>query len=251
MSLFAVLGGGRRVHLLERRPAETIGAAEAVGIDILALPPAAPEGLEQRRGVAVAGGLGPHPADNRVLVGLLRGQQVQVAHRAQAVLGLGQVQALARGGLGQHLLLQGLGVGLQGTQGIGYVLEGGDHRAAIARCGLVIGGHRGALAMLQGAGVEQRLGDGAGQAPDPGAGGKQFGARQRRGAQGTGNAELRQLVGDGHADIGAGLMQLGLGGTHVGPLLDDGRRQAQGQFLGQVQGGQLEVFATVLAGEAT
>jgi hypothetical protein len=38
--------------------------------------------------------------------------------------------------------------------------------------------------------------------------------------------ELRQPGRDGDADLGAGLVQLRLGGTHVGALLDQLRRQA-------------------------
>ena len=57
--------------------------------------------------------------------------------------------------------------------------------------------------------------------------------RRRRRAGGAivpGESELRQHGGDGDADLRARLVQLRLGGAHVGALLDELRGQAERQI---------------------
>ena len=137
--------------------------------DIGAVPPAAAERLEQGGGVGEAVGLGLHERDARGLLGLLGIEQRDEADGAELQLALGDGEALRRGVLGGDGGFQGIGVGLQRAQRIGDVLEGGDDGAAILRRRLVEGGARRALAVQQGAAVEDRLRQAAGDAPEVGA----------------------------------------------------------------------------------
>ena len=95
-----------------------------------------------------------------------------------------------------------------------------------------------------------RLGAAGGEAPDDGGGREQRRRRQRGAAIVAGQVELRQPVGDGDADLGAGLMQLRLRGADVGALLRQPRRQADRQAGGQVQGGERQGGAAVLVRKA-
>ena len=60
---------------------------------------------------------------------------------------------------------------------------------------------------------------------------------------------IRQAVGDRDADLGAGGVKALLGLAHVRALGDELRGKAHGQFLRQLQAGQLELLGWVLAGE--
>ena len=62
--------------------------------------------------------------------------------------------------------------------------------------------------------------------------------------------DLRQLGGDGDADLGRGRMDVGLGGADVGPLLDQPCRQAERQVGRQLQVVELEVLGQRRAGQA-
>ena len=149
----------------------------------MAVPPATAQRLEQRCAVAVAHGLGLDPGEHGVLVGLLRREQVYISHCTQAVLRLHQRKA----GLGRafcdHLLLECLGIGLQRPEHVGHILERSNHRTAVLRRRLVIRRHRRPLAVFKRTGIEQRLGDGPGQAPHARACGKQLAATGHRGTQ--------------------------------------------------------------------
>src|ERR1700674_3043573 len=68
-----------------RRPRLEIGARWARG--------AAAQGLKQRCGINIAIGSGLGAADDRLLVGLLRTEQRQIAHRTELILPPGDVEA--------------------------------------------------------------------------------------------------------------------------------------------------------------
>ena len=118
---------------------------------------AAAEGLKQSRGISVAIGSRLRPTDHRLLKGLLCTQQRQVAHCTELILSFGDRE----GRLGQRGCTiggsYGIGIGGEGAQGIGYVLECREYRRAILRAGLVERRTRGALAMQQRAAGEQGL----------------------------------------------------------------------------------------------
>ena len=88
----------------------------------------------------------------------------------------------------------------------------------------------GTLLVQKAEAVEDRLRAARRDAPD-----RRRRREQRRRRQGgaaviRGEGELRQPVGDGDADLGAGLVQLRLRGANVGALLDQLRRQADRQI---------------------
>ncbi len=79
----------------------------------------------------------------------------------------------------------------------------------VLRRRLVEGGFGGALLVQQRAGVEDRLRHAAGQGPEPGAGREQSARASSAVAPAfAGQRDLRQPVGDGDADLGAGGMQI-------------------------------------------
>ena len=104
--------------------------------------------------------------------------------------------------------------------------------------------------MVEPGAIEDRLGDAEPDAPHARARHEQRAEAARGEAQRAGDGELRHLVGDGDADVGAGRMQLRLGGAHVGPLLDQLRGQAQRQVLRQFQLGEIEALAAILVRRA-
>ena len=62
--------------------------------------------------------------------------------------------------------------------------------------------------------------------------------------------DLRQAVGDRHAELGVGRMQAGLGGAHVGALAHEIGGQAERQLARQAQRGQIEGCRRSLARKA-
>ena len=162
-----------------------------------------------------------------------------------AILAARQLERVGRRAQRGALRLQRRGVELQRPQRVGDVLECRQHGAAILRLGLVVGGFGGALLVQQREAVENRLRAARRDAPDD-----RVRREQGRGGDGgaavtAGESELRQPIGDGDADLGAGLVQLRLRGAHVGALLDELRRQAQRQIGRQPQRRQREVIVAV------
>src|SRR5580658_274511 len=86
----------------------------------LPVPPAAAEGLKQRRRVGVAAGLCLHQADACLLVGLLGVEQREVARVAVLPLTLGEIERHFGGGVGGGRRLELLGVFGERCQRIGY-----------------------------------------------------------------------------------------------------------------------------------
>ena len=69
-------------------------------------------------------------------------------------------------------------------------------------------------------------------------------------ACGSVDGKLRQPVGDGDADLRAGLVELSLGGTDIGTLLNELRWQTQRQVRRQPERGERDVIAMWFAGES-
>jgi len=118
---------------------------------------------------AVAAGLRLHQRNLALLVGLFGVQQRQIVGVAVAPLTLRQIArdfGRIGGGLGR---LQGLGVLFERGQGIGDILKGGQHGAAILFRSLSIGRPGGAFLVQQLAALEQRCGgiDAHAQNPEP------------------------------------------------------------------------------------
>src|SRR5260221_12931935 len=123
----------------------------------LALPPAAAQRLEERRGVRVARRLRLNEPDLRLLVLPLGVEKREIARRAELQLLDRHLEALARGGLGIRLRLERDRVELQGRQHVGDVLERAEDGLLILRKGLVVGGLCTALPRLELPCVENRL----------------------------------------------------------------------------------------------
>src|SRR5260221_11375010 len=114
----------------------------------LAVPPAAPERLEERRGVRVARSLRLNETDPCLLVLALGVEERELARRAELELLARHVQAFARRRLGIRLRLERDRVELQGKQHVGDVLERAEDGLLILCAVLVVGGLCGALPRL-------------------------------------------------------------------------------------------------------
>src|SRR5258706_14871729 len=106
----------------------------------LALPPAAPQRLEERRGVREAGSLRLNKTDPCLFVLALGVEERELARRAELELLDRHVQAFARRRLGIRLRLERDRVELQSKQHVRDVLERAEHGLLILREGLVVGG---------------------------------------------------------------------------------------------------------------
>ncbi len=95
---------------------------------------------EEHDGVGIARGPGLGEGEHRLLVGLLRVEQAEIIDVAEFQPPAHEVEAPRRGALGGDRLLQRDRIRLDRAQRVGDVLEGGDHRAAILRQRLVVGG---------------------------------------------------------------------------------------------------------------
>src|SRR5258706_14965639 len=114
----------------------------------LALPPAAPQRLEERRGVRVARSLRLNETDPCLFVLALRVEERELARRTELELLDRHVQAFARRRLGIRLRLERDRVELQSEQHVRDVLERAEDGLLILREGLVVGGLCGALPRL-------------------------------------------------------------------------------------------------------
>src|SRR5471030_1509462 len=202
------------------------------------VPPAAAQRLEQRGRVGVARGLRLHQRDVGFLISALGVEQAQIADRAQLVLRGRQRQRGQRFGFG--LRLQRAGVGIERAQAVGDVLEGGQQGDTVLRRRRVVGRFGRVTLGRQRAAVEDGLSQSGAQALDDVAGLEDLRRRQRLRTVAAAQGELRILVGRGHADQRAGLMQLLFAGANVGTLAHQRRRQRHRQFLRQGQRVELE-----------
>src|SRR6266853_3073838 len=132
----------------------------------IALPPAAAQRLEERRGVRVARRLRLNETDLRLFVLALRVVEREIVCRAELELLGRHFEAFARSNLGIRLSLERDCVELQGKQHVGDVLERAEDGLLILREGLVVGGLRAALPRLELARVENRLKQAGADTPD-------------------------------------------------------------------------------------
>ena len=208
------------------------------------------ECLKQRRSVRVARRLRLHQADAGLLVTLLRAKQREVAGVAALPLLLRQIQCDfgriggARGGL------EALGILLQRHQGVGDVLEGAQHGAAVLLRGLSVRSLRSPLLVQEGAALEQRRGRRGADGPEAGAFGEQLVYGERGAACVSGQLNVGQAVGNGDANFRARVVQIRLCLAHVGALRDERRGQAHRQLLGQLQTRQLQFLGGRLVRKA-
>src|SRR5260221_1838652 len=115
----------------------------------LALPPAAPQRLEERRGVRVARSLRLNETDPCLFVLALRVEERELARRAELELLDRHVEAFARRRFGIRLRLDRDHVELQGKQHVGYLLERAEHGLLGLRRDIVVNGLSAAFSRLQ------------------------------------------------------------------------------------------------------
>src|SRR6185437_9222876 len=125
-----------------------------VPLQIGAMPPAAAQGLKQRRRIGVAILLGLDGGDARLLIGLFGAQQCKIIGVAVLSPTLCQGQGRFGGGFGIGRGLEAFGVLRQRRQSIGDILEGVEDGAAILLGRLGIGGAGGAFLMQKRARIE-------------------------------------------------------------------------------------------------
>src|SRR3989475_7605534 len=208
----------------------------------LALPPAAAERLEQRRGVRVARRLRLNQPDLRLLVLSLRIEEREIARRAELQLLGRHVEAFARGGLGVRLRLERDRVELQGKQHVGDVLERAEDGLLILREGLVVGGFCAALSRLELSCVKNRLKQARAEVPDLRAWiAEQLGAPGRGPAEASAQGQLRKHERLRDADACIRLMQYGFRRSDVRPLAHEVRGQADREVLRQPERRKIEL----------
>src|SRR6267378_145271 len=207
----------------------------------LALPPAAAQRLEERRGVRVARSLRLNETDPCLFVLALRIEERELARRAELELLDRHVEAFARGGLGLGLRLERDRVELQGKQHVGDVLERAEHGLLILREGLVVGGFGAALPRLELPRVKNRLKEARADVPDLRARIEEVsgGGRGRTVASAQGQLRKHERLRD--ADARVGLMQNGFCRADVRPLAHEVRGQADGKVLRQLEGRKIEL----------
>src|SRR5260370_3331250 len=88
----------------------------------LAVPPAATQCLEQRGGVGITGGLGLDEGEQRRLIGVLGGEQPEIADGAELQLAPGDLEALEGSAFRSDRRFQGVGMPLHRVQRVGDIL---------------------------------------------------------------------------------------------------------------------------------
>ena len=144
---------------------------------------------------------------------------------------------------------QRIGIRLQGMEGIRNVLKSGDERTTILRCGLIQSRFSGLLPVQQYPTVKYGLCNVTDQIPENGSGAEQLTEGLCGAAPAGAKGELGQPGCDSYAQLGAGGMQLLLGGADIRALFDKLGREADRQFLRKAESGELEFFLGFLAGE--
>ena len=204
------------------------------------IPPPAPERLEQRGGIGEPQRLRLDQEDPRQVVLALRVKQGEVALRAVPYLLRRDLQRVAGGGFRVRLRLERHRVVFQRPEHVGHLAERLQDRLAILRRGLVEAGDLGAAGCPQRPAVEDGLQESCAESPDGGVRAEQVADPGRRRAVLTGQRDLRVEVRRGHADRRACRVQQLLGGSDVGPLAHQRRREAHGEFFRQTKLVQLE-----------
>src|SRR5712671_3566641 len=213
----------------------------------LALPPAAAQRLEERRGVRVARSLRLNKTDLGLLVLPLRVEERELARRAELELLGRHVEAFARRGLGLGLRLERDRVELQGEQHVGDVLERAEDGLLILREGLVVGGLCAALPRLELSGVKNRLKQAGADIPDLRARIENAAFGGCRGAVASAQSQLRKHERLRDADARVGLMRNGFRRADVGPLAHEIRGQADRKVLRQLERREIELGQARLA----
>src|SRR5712692_7095220 len=220
---------------------------------LLALPPAAAERLEERRGVRVSRRLRLNETDLCLLVLALRIEEREIARRAELELLGRHVEAFARRSLGIRLRLERRRVELQSKQHVGDVLKRAEHGLLILREGLVVGGLCAALSRLELPRVENRLKQAGADVPDLRARIEETTRARGRKAVASAQGQLRKHERLGDADSGVRLVEYGFGGADVRPLAHEVCGQADGKRLRQLERGKIELgqarFSRKLADE--
>src|SRR5712691_4816470 len=201
----------------------------------LALPPAAAQRLEERRGVRVARRLRLNKTDPCLFVLALRVEERELARRAELELLDRHVEAFARRRLGIRLRLERDRVELQGKQHVGDVLERAEHGLLVLREGLVVSGLRAAFSRLELPGVENRLEHVGADVPDHLARIEQVGGSRRGHTVAAAEGQLREHERLRDTDACIGLMEDRFRRPDVRTLAQEIRRQAQGKILRQLE----------------
>src|SRR5712691_7344258 len=207
----------------------------------LALPPAAAQRLEERRGVRVARRLRLNETDPCLFVLALRIEEREMARRAELELLDRHVEAFARRRLGIRLRLERDRVELQGKQHVGDVLERAEHGLLILREGLVVSGLCATLSRLELPGVENRLEHVGADVPDHFARIEQVGGGRRGHAVAAAEGQLREHERLRDTDACIGLMEDRFRRPDVRTLAQEIRRQAQGKVLRQLERRKIEL----------
>src|SRR3569832_228161 len=116
---------------------------------VAAIPPAAPQRLEQGGRVCVAIGLSLGEIQHGLLICLLSIEQCQVTHRPQLDVVTYGHQAFLSDPFGANTGIECARVELKGAERVCDVLERRQHRGAVLGAGLVEGGSGRALLMKQ------------------------------------------------------------------------------------------------------
>src|SRR5690348_1300837 len=175
---------------------------------IRTVPPAAAQRLEQRSRVGVAFGLSLHQRDARLLVVRFRGEQRKIAGVTVARLLLREVERGPGGVFRGSGGVERIGILLQGRERVGDVLEGSQHRALVLLRGFRVRGLGRAFLVLQGSALENRRGEVGSQPPETRAGLEQPADRERGAARVGAQCDVGKAIGNGHAYLRAGGMQV-------------------------------------------
>ena len=164
-----------------------------------------------------------------------------------------QIECGLGGIVGRCSCLEGRGVLLERREGVSDVLQGGEDRAAILFSRLHVGCLRGALLVQQCPAGEHGYRQCRTQPPEARAGHEHLVDRQRRAADIGGQLDVWQPVCNRNPDLRTGGVHVFLGLQHVRTLRHQFRRQADRQFLWQMQAGQVELVgrsaARIAAGQ--
>src|SRR5258708_1931801 len=216
---------------------------------LLALPPAAPERLEERRRVRIARRLRLNEPDLGLLVLALRVEEREIARRPELQLLGRHLEAFARRNLGIRLSLERDRVELQGKQHVGDVLKRAEHGLPILCEGLVVGRLRTALPRLELPCVENRLKQAGADVPDLRAWVENAAGGGRCGTVASAQGQLRKHERLRHADARVSLMHNGFSRANVGPLAHEIRGQADREGLRQLERRKIELGEPRLVGK--